>query len=319
MKNQNSKQLTVVAQMDPTLATAIKTVTTVAPYVAELVKYVRTQQGSGQNNQKAVRATPRKMKRGVNVQGLNVVQAAGSASTINMLTGTPKLSYASDTVTITHSEVLGTLKSSNGVNRAIIPVNNEITPWLTQESQHYGRWRPKSITIRYMPTCSTNTNGSVVLAPIHDGLTEGERNNAGISSLMSMSGAVSGNLWSSNIPVMSWDCSKLNNEWFETLPNDPTIARQAIGMIYVATQSDAAVECGRLMITYVFQFAYNRPELAADDDIITNFAVTRFTSTGRRGSEYRIQPVITTTTNTGNGGGGSGGEGGDGGGGGSNA
>lgn len=224
-----------------------------------------------QNAQAVKRVSP---GQGGRVSTISVVRSAPSSMSNQMRIGSPTISILSDSVRISHYEVLGVLSGiNNGLARAIIPINNELTPWLTAESQQYGKWRPESIRVSYTPSCSSSTNGSIAIAPIYDTLSQNERTNAGISSIMSAEGAVSGPVWSNTLAA-SWDCSKIPDPWMEVLPQDPAIARRAIGFFYVITDGPHQ-NLGRLVVNYTFRFAYNRPEFVADVPVATRFSVDR--------------------------------------------
>jgi hypothetical protein len=177
-----------------------------------------------------------------------------------------------DRMTISHTEILSVISlGKGGDGRQIVPVNCSMTNWLETEAQRFGRWRPKSISLKYLPNCSTNITGTIVMAPFHDSLTDNEMKNAGYNSLMSTSGAVSGSLWSNTIPVMKWDCSTTNNEWFEVPDIGPDFAIQSLGDMYIMATSDTGGLLGRIQISYTMEFAYNRMELVADEE--TKFTV----------------------------------------------
>jgi hypothetical protein len=271
------QQLKAIAKINPAIGAAINTAELVGPLVGALVKAVGSQRannqiarnnpGSASSNNFGGGARKARQKRGKNVQGLNVVVAGGNSGAVNALQGSASFNYnrMTDRMTISHTEILSVISlGAGGDGRQIIPVNCSLTNWLETESQRFGRWRPKSISLKYLPNCSTNITGTIVIAPFHDPLSDNEMKNAGYNSLMSTSGAVSGSLWSNTIPVMKWDCSTLNNEWFEVPELGPDHAIQSLGDMYIMATSDVGGLLGRIQISYTIEFAYNRMELVAD-------------------------------------------------------
>jgi len=277
------QQLKAIAKINPAIGAAINTAELVGPLVGALVKAVGSQKVNNQvvrNNQGSANFSSNgggrkaRQKRGKNVQGLNVIVAGGNSGAVNALQGSASFNYnrMTDRMTISHTEILSVISLGvGGDGRQIIPINTSMTSWLETEAQRFGRWRPKSISLKYLPNCSTNITGTIVMAPFHDSLTDNEMKNAGYNSLMSTSGAVSGSLWSNTIPTMKWDCSTTNNEWFEVPDIGPDFAIQSLGDMYIMATSDTGGLLGRIQISYTMEFAYNRMELVADE--ATKFSI----------------------------------------------
>jgi hypothetical protein len=294
------QQLKAIAKINPAIGAAINTAELVGPLVTALVKAVSSSKPGGQVvNYNPGSAGSRnggrkpRQKRGKNVQGLNVIVPGGYSGAVNALQGSAAFNYnaRTDRMTISHTEILSVIDlGQGGIGRQIIPVNANMTSWLQTESQRFGRWRPKSISLKYLPNCSTNITGTIVMAPFHDPLSDDEMSNAGFNSLMSTSGAVSGSLWSSSIPLMKWDCSTLGQEWFEVLDPAPTTAQQILGDMYVMATSDTRGLLGRIQISYTMEFAYNRMELVADE--ANRFSVTSRVEQ-RAAARLTIQPSNT--------------------------
>jgi hypothetical protein len=91
---------------------------------------------------------------------------------------TPKITSASATTTITHSEFIGNVYAEpNGTHTTtayrINPATSDTFPWLSTIAPSYDQWRPRQINFRYVSS-SANFNGStqalgyVTMVPEYD-------------------------------------------------------------------------------------------------------------------------------------------------------
>jgi len=112
-------------------------------------------------------------------------------------TGKIVRSVSARSFTIIHRECLGTvgMHLSGGTESVEYSVNagSPVFPWLSTVAVAFERYRFSKLSFEYVPTCSSNTTGEVVLSPCYDVMTQ----LVGVpkSFLESRDGAARGNVW----------------------------------------------------------------------------------------------------------------------------
>jgi hypothetical protein len=83
----------------------------------------------------------------------------------------PNMKSANNNFCVRHRELVTTVASSTPfavVSFHINPGNASLFPWLSKQATSWEQYRVKSMALHYIPRCSTQTAGTVLLAPDYD-------------------------------------------------------------------------------------------------------------------------------------------------------
>jgi len=199
-------------------------------------------------------------KQGANQLGGSTVQRAVTApvaQTFQLVKTQPKIDQKLNTIRIKHSEyfwdVVNT-SSSWGIYNAtagyykLNPANGNMFPWLSVVSQNWERYRFHSVTIRYIPRCSTATNGFVQIYHDADVLDTAPNNEI---AFMANSTARDTPAWKAmNISIGS---ERLNGDYkhkyIGTPPTNADPKTYDSGQLFIALGGDS-VNFGKLVVDY---------------------------------------------------------------------
>lgn len=148
--------------------------------------------------QKRTNNKPSKKAKKINSSRNMTAVSVPAARSFKVTTRQPVIKAAGSSVRISHREYLSELSGNNNFAVLDFPVNPGLPtfPWLSGIAQRYEFYSIRSMSVHYVPRCSTSAAGTVVLAIDRD---VKDANPSDFRSIMSYEGAQSSVPWNSII------------------------------------------------------------------------------------------------------------------------
>lgn len=185
----------------------------------------------------------------------------------------PKFKSKKDTIVVTHSEYLGTVRASDKLSQVkyrLNPTDKDTFPWLSTFGNAYEKWNIKSLKARYVANCSTTTFGKVFMYFDYDP-NDTPPNEIGI--ILNTMDAKSGSPWvDKTVPFKKqFDTPKTYlvrspyTEVTDYLLYDP--ANLLVGCVGTgANSTDPVLDLGEIWIDYTIELSIPDPYNTIESD-----------------------------------------------------
>lgn len=195
---------------------------------------------------------------------------------------TPKLTTSGGTIVFRHSEFFGNLGGSTDFNVRAIPVNpgnDQLGPYLSNIAVSWEYYRYRSLRIRYEPSCSTTTTGTVMFCIDYDASDSPPGNK---QQLLMNQNAVRSAPWMpvSMSLVKSANDAQIKRFVLDNVPplgTDPKLYN--LGNLFIATEGNPLVTLGELFIDYEVELSVPQGATGEDAGSETTLSTTGYSPT----------------------------------------